>query len=54
MSAPGRVQVLIGTDFDGGRSGATAASASGSSGSAAPAAAPVAPPITAGGVPCID
>ncbi len=52
--APGRVQVLIGTDFDSGRSGATAASASGSSGSAAPAAAPVAPPITAGGVPCID
>ncbi|MBW0101692.1 LCP family protein [Pseudonocardia sp. KRD291] len=58
--APGRVQVLIGTDFDDGGAGATAASSSGPSGSAgasaasAPAAAPVAPPITAGGVPCID
>ncbi|MET0189992.1 MAG: LCP family protein [Pseudonocardia sediminis] len=54
--APGRVQVLIGTDFPGagGGAGATAASASGTSAAAAPAAAPVAPPITAGGVPCID
>jgi LCP family protein required for cell wall assembly len=49
--APGRVQVLIGSDYDG-------ASGGSSGGAAAPAAsapaAPVTPPISAGGVPCID
>lgn len=44
--AQGRVQVLIGTDFRGPGTGAAAA--------AAGAPAPAAPPITAGGVPCID
>lgn len=55
--ATGRVQVLIGTDFDGagGGSGAGATAAStGTPGGAAPAAEPVTPPITADGVPCID
>jgi hypothetical protein len=50
--APGRVQVLIGSDFKGAGTG------SGGGASAPPAAsapaAPVTPPITAGGVPCID
>ncbi|MFP5019965.1 LCP family protein [Pseudonocardia phyllosphaerae] len=48
--APGRVQVLIGTDYHGpGDSGAGAPAAGGGAGGA-----PSAPPITAGGVPCID
>ncbi len=50
--APGRVQVLIGTDFGGADAGGSGA---GASAPAAPAAAaPTTPPITAGGVPCID
>lgn len=46
--APGRVQVLIGTDFGG------ATPASGGAAPTATAPAPATPPITAGGVPCID
>ncbi|MDQ4119424.1 MAG: LCP family protein [Actinomycetota bacterium] len=53
--APGRVQVLIGGDFDGASGGSGGAGASGDGARAAPAPdAPVTPPITAGGVPCIE
>lgn len=54
--AAGRVQVLIGTDFaaDDGGSGAASAASAGTSAAAGPSGAPTTPPITAGGVPCID
>ncbi|OLL73959.1 Cell envelope-associated transcriptional attenuator LytR-CpsA-Psr, subfamily A1 [Pseudonocardia sp. Ae168_Ps1] len=47
----GRVQVLIGTDFDQQGGGGSAA---GGGGAPASSGAPSTPPITAGGVPCID
>ncbi|MBP2366000.1 LCP family protein [Pseudonocardia parietis] len=46
--AQGRVQVLIGTDFDAPDSGGTAGAAAGGG------PAPSGPPISGGGVPCID
>jgi LCP family protein required for cell wall assembly len=49
---PGRVQVLIGTDFEGADTGGGAGASAPAA--AAAAAAPATPPITAGGVPCID
>ncbi|MEU6701035.1 LCP family protein [Pseudonocardia sp. NPDC046786] len=52
----GRVQVLIGADYSGtGTSSSAGAAQTGGSGSGpSPAPAPATPPISAGGVPCID
>lgn len=55
--AQGRVQVLVGTDFDspdGGGTSTTGAAAGGSSSGDASSTAPSSPPINGGGVPCID
>ncbi|BBG04440.1 MULTISPECIES: LCP family protein [Pseudonocardia] len=50
----GRVQVLIGADYSGGGSSPSAGAAQAGGSGPSPAPAPATPPISAGGVPCID